>query len=442
MKKTFAIAIAAVMLCVVFTADSADAAAPHMYINGHTVTGDETNSEEGWSYVASTFTLTLNNATLDDDVYYYSTFDSYSTIFFNRNYDPLNIVLIGNSTIDVQVGGSVLSSAIHAWKSINISGDGSLTITNPSSFGDGIYSYDGDITIAGGDYTINARFPIYAENISGGGGNITISGGTIHANNKIGTVGGYSTSFDMTGGYLEVSGLPDNGLAVTSSSINLHGANSVNTNITATEIRASSAGSAIISHWYNKTVIFDPNGGTCSPYSKQTDVEGKVTMPVPEKEGYVFRGWFTNPSGGDQKTDASRFSEDTTLYAHWGQLYTVTFDVNGGQCLVTSAVTGIDGKLDSLPTATREGYVFIGWFTSPSGGVQVLPDNVYDSDRTIYANWTSESGPSPDEGPSPDSQDSGDDKKGNNGLLIGGIVGGIAAAAVIAGVVIFFIRKH
>jgi uncharacterized repeat protein (TIGR02543 family) len=376
MKKAIAIVIAAVMLCMVFTADSADAAAPHMYINGHTVTGDETNSEEGWSYVASTFTLTLNNATLDDDVYYYSTFDSYSTIFFNRNYDPLNIVLIGNSTIDMQVGGSVLSSAIHAWKSINISGDGSLTITNPSSFGDGIYSYDGDITIAGGDYTINANFPIYAENISGGGGNITISGGTIHANNKIGTVGGYSTSFDMTGGYLEVSGLPDNGLAVTSSSINLHGANSVNTNITATEIRASSAGSVIISHWYNKTV---------------------------------------------------------------------TFDANGGQCLVTSAVTGIDGKLDSLPTATRDGYVFIGWFTSPSGGVQVLPDNVYDSDRTIYANWTSDSGPSPDERPSPDSpdsSDSGDDKKANNGLLIGGIVGGIAAVAVIAGVVIFFIRKH
>ncbi len=507
MKKAIAIIIAAVMLCVMFTADSADAAVPHLYINGHAVTEDETNSEEGWSYDASTPTLTLNNATLDDGVYYHG--GSYSTIYYDR-YDTLNIILIGDSTIDVQVDAGDPGDGIYLQKSINISGNGSLTITNPSSFSSGIYSYDGDITIAGGDYTIDARMPICAENIGGHGGNITISGGTIHANNKIGGVD--NVSFDMTGGYLEVSGLLGNELAVVSDSINLHGAETSNATINAVQISATAAGNVIISHLYDKTVTFNSNGGVDSPYSRHTNIEGRVFMSTPGKPGYVFRGWFTSPSGGDQKTIASRFTEDTELYAHWApaictvsleanggscdtdyvevangetatlpvatregyafigwftspsggeqmtndshfyddtilyahwvRQYTVTFDANSGQCLVTSAVTGIDGKLDSLPDATCEGYAFIGWFTSPSGGEQVGPDNVYDSDRTVYAHWTSNPNPSPDERPSPDSPDSGDDKKANNGLLIGGIVGGIAAVAVIAGVVIFFIRKH
>ena len=373
MKKAIAIVIVAVMLCVVFTADSADADFTYLYINGHSVTGDETNNEEGWSFAVSGRTLTLNNATLDDGLHIDDVTHLDSTIFYPLT-STLNIVLIGDSTISVLDGPGWLSAAIESEGSVAISGDGTLTITNPIADGWGIYSSRGDITINGGDITIDASVAILSENVWGDSdkGNVNITGGIIHTNGRIS--GGDYSCFDMTGGYLIVSGLAADGVAVSiEDSINLHGAGTSNATVTANQITATAAGDVIFSHWYNKTVIFD---------------------------------------------------------------------VNGGQCLVTSAVTGIDGKLDSLPTATRDGYVFIGWFTSPSGGVQVLPDNVYDSDRTIYANWTSDSGPSPDERPSPDSPDSGDDKKANNGLLIGGIVGGIAAVAVIAGVVIFFIRKH
>ena len=70
-------------------------------------------------------------------------------------------------------------------------------------------------------------------------------------------------------------------------------------------------------------------------------------------------------------------------------MYTVTFDANGGSVTPTSAVTGTDGKLVSLPTPTRSGsYRFNGWYTAASGGTKVTVDNVYPADTTIYAYWT------------------------------------------------------
>lgn len=69
--------------------------------------------------------------------------------------------------------------------------------------------------------------------------------------------------------------------------------------------------------------------------------------------------------------------------------YTVTFNANGGSVTPTSATTGTDGKLASLPTPTRSGsYSFAGWFTASSGGTQVTTSTVFSGNTTIYAHWT------------------------------------------------------
>jgi uncharacterized repeat protein (TIGR02543 family) len=67
--------------------------------------------------------------------------------------------------------------------------------------------------------------------------------------------------------------------------------------------------------------------------------------------------------------------------------FNVVFDATGGDCAVTNACV-IDGDMmGQLPTPTRQGYVFKGWWTAPEGGDEVMIETVPDDDMTLYAHW-------------------------------------------------------
>ena len=142
------------------------------------------------------------------------------------------------------------------------------------------------------------------------------------------------------------------------------------------------------------TLSFEENGG-----STVIDIErvgGSLigTLPVPERAGYTFMGWFTDAGMTAQFTERLMPKTNTTLYAKWeANTYTVTFHVNGGDEFAeadnrTKTVT-YDGTYGSLPTATKSGYGFIGWFTSREGGTEVTAENQVTivSDQTLYAHW-------------------------------------------------------
>ncbi len=66
------------------------------------------------------------------------------------------------------------------------------------------------------------------------------------------------------------------------------------------------------------TVTFNANGGSVSPATMQTGVDGKLnTLPIPTRSDYRFDGWFTAVSGGMQITTDYVFTANTTIYAHW-----------------------------------------------------------------------------------------------------------------------------
>ena len=67
--------------------------------------------------------------------------------------------------------------------------------------------------------------------------------------------------------------------------------------------------------------------------------------------------------------------------------YTITFNPNGGTVSPTSKVTGNNGILASLPTPSRSGYNFNGWFTLASGGTKVTISTVFTSNDMVYAHW-------------------------------------------------------
>ena len=68
---------------------------------------------------------------------------------------------------------------------------------------------------------------------------------------------------------------------------------------------------------------------------------------------------------------------------------TATFDANGGT--VEPATIGRKrGKaIGELPVASRDGYVFAGWYTRASGGTRITPATALAADVTYYAHWSS-----------------------------------------------------
>ena len=71
--------------------------------------------------------------------------------------------------------------------------------------------------------------------------------------------------------------------------------------------------------------------------------------------------------------------------------FTVTFDANGGSVSPETMETDENGKLSALPTPTRDGCTFDGWYDAKDGGSKVSADKIYTESTTIYAHWTKNS---------------------------------------------------
>ncbi|WP_313130830.1 InlB B-repeat-containing protein [Anaerocolumna sp.] len=141
-------------------------------------------------------------------------------------------------------------------------------------------------------------------------------------------------------------------------------------------------------------VIFNPNGGTVSTASRDVTYGGIYgLLPAPNKDGYIFEGWYLSDSDGTKIESTTRvnFIDDHTLYAHWTpSRYSIVLDNNDGSTNKSYKSILYGEKYGSLPTPNRYGYTFMGWFTSANGdGVQVTPSTIHNvaSSDTIYAHW-------------------------------------------------------
>ena len=65
----------------------------------------------------------------------------------------------------------------------------------------------------------------------------------------------------------------------------------------------------------------------------------------------------------------------------------VTFDANGGEVDTASTLVDKYSHIDELPVPTRNGFMFLGWFTAAAGGSQVTSSTGISKDMTLYAHW-------------------------------------------------------
>ncbi len=70
----------------------------------------------------------------------------------------------------------------------------------------------------------------------------------------------------------------------------------------------------------------------------------------------------------------------------------VILDANGGMVSKKSLSIKKGTKIGSLPTPTRSGYTFTGWYSKKSGGSVVNSSTKFNKNTTIYAHWKIEIG--------------------------------------------------
>lgn len=137
------------------------------------------------------------------------------------------------------------------------------------------------------------------------------------------------------------------------------------------------------------TLTFDPNGGNVNETSRKRNEGSQYgILPTPTRTGYTFTGWFTSTNGGNEVSSSTTISSNTTIYAQWTiNVYTLNYNPNGGNVTPTSKNLNYGSAYGNLPTPTRSGYIFNGWYSALNNGSKVSNNTVITNDTTIYANW-------------------------------------------------------
>ncbi len=179
-------------------------------------------------------------------------------------------------------------------------------------------------------------------------------------------------------------------------------------------------------------VNFHAGRGTIKVKELTIIKDGSLYLPMPERKGYDFTGWYLDDSltqFAGAYHDTYRITRDTDFYAKWekskdngsnngdsgnsgntgdenggnadnsddtqeggnsgGTLntYTIKYDANGGKTK-NASVKVVKGGSVKLPAAEREGYIFKGWYTDRQVFIGTEGET-YKPGRSIslYARW-------------------------------------------------------
>ena len=96
---------------------------------------------------------------------------------------------------------------------------------------------------------------------------------------------------------------------------------------------------------------------------------------------------------GPRDDTAPAFFMRATMRDLYGDIPVVSFNLNGGETLGGASgekLVDCDSEYGVLPTPTRAGYTFAGWYTEATGGTKITGSStiVVNSSHTLYARWT------------------------------------------------------
>lgn len=161
-------------------------------------------------------------------------------------------------------------------------------------------------------------------------------------------------------------------------------------------------GAGVVYYYYSSSIrsgfqityVYNNGYGNSTENFYSSGTNPTLILPSPTKSGNVFNGWFDSETGGNFVGNAGAGyippNTNKTLYAQWtANTYTLTYDPNGGSVSPSTKEILYGDEYGTLPTPTRPGYTFIGWYTDLSYSSQVISSSTYEQsgDSRIYAKW-------------------------------------------------------
>ncbi len=131
-----------------------------------------------------------------------------------------------------------------------------------------------------------------------------------------------------------------------------------------------------------------------SKQTKYKNINLQLSDKIPTRRGYVFIKWNTQANGrGVNYEKGSIYTDNSpiTLYAQWENLIrTLTFNPMGGTIGTTTMDVVMLEPFGTLPTPTRSGYQFAGWYYDDSYSGNAIKSTDICSltgNSTLYARW-------------------------------------------------------
>jgi Listeria/Bacterioides repeat/Listeria/Bacterioides repeat len=153
----------------------------------------------------------------------------------------------------------------------------------------------------------------------------------------------------------------------------------------------------LYAHWINKnyTVNLDTiyADAVLSESSATVSFDLPFDLPVPQKNGYSFIGWFDEVSN-IQYTDHAGESlsvwnktSNYTLSARWElSTYTITYNLDGGHAYGNPSEYSILTNTITLNSPYKSGYTFVNWTDSEGNVINRIEKGSY-GDLILTANW-------------------------------------------------------
>jgi uncharacterized repeat protein (TIGR02543 family) len=291
------------------------------------------------------------------------------------------IKLVGNSTIngnsEVNATGAIRGIEV-AYADITISGNANVeAVATKVDFSWGLSATN--ITITGGAVTatgVNGLVAYVEPEVSSKDpsitSSVTISGGVVRASGGAGAIIG-SIDFSNAGGsgivYEKSTTTPTNAVVFESTD---------NTNYAGTvygEVTLTSG----LTIGTTETLTIPAGAQLTIPAGETLTNSGNIT-----NNGTITNnGAIDNNAGTVVGTGSLGGSGETNIPPH-----VVTFNATGGEASAPTASVAYGKAIGTLPTATRAGYIFAGWWTEETGGTEITAATVPSANVTYFAHWT------------------------------------------------------
>ena len=140
------------------------------------------------------------------------------------------------------------------------------------------------------------------------------------------------------------------------------------------DTKFSGSSNDIFAYWIQTfQVTFYKNNGQTNG-TETVDKGSTVSQPTnPTKSGYTFDGWYTDSACTNRFNFSTVITANTPLYAKWvGNEVNITFnyydDVAGSNVVLKTMKVrnGEQIKPSDIPSVTRDGYAFAGWYKGAS----------------------------------------------------------------------------